>query len=132
MLRRFAAATCVASPVVALATLIVLLAPDLKPESLYRLTSFCCILPAVWGLWAMLAPRSWVPQRLPLWGAILGALAGMMVAFVLNLPAQILEVALSAPQRGLVVLILAAFYYLLWLVVRAALGALAGNSHAAR
>ncbi len=134
MLHRFAAATCIASPAAALATLIALLVSGLKPENLYPLISLWCTVPAVWGLWAMLAPRTWVPQRLPPWGAILGLLVGTVAMFVLNLPAQmhILEVAPSVPRRGLAVLLLVALYYLLWLVVRVAFRALAGNSRATR
>ena len=43
----------------------------------------------------MLAPESWVPQRLPLWGALLGAIAGTLAAFILNIPARVLGLNLS-------------------------------------
>ncbi len=132
MLQRFAAATCVASSAVALATLIALLGAALKPVNLYPLLSLWCLVPAVWGLWAMLAPKAWVPQRLPLWGAILGLLVGTLAMFVLNLPAQMFGLAASAWRRGLAVLILVALYYLLWLVVRIAFGALTGTPRATR
>jgi hypothetical protein len=126
LLHRFAAATCVASPAVALATLIVLLAPELTPENVSPLLSLWCIVPALWGLWAVLAPRAWVPQRLPVWGAILGLLVGTVAMFVIDLPARMFGIAAPAPQRGLATLILAGLYSLLWLVVRAAFRALAG------
>ena len=126
MLHRFAAATCVASPAVALATLIVTLASGLEPERAYPLLSLWCIVPALWGLWAMLAPKAWVPQRLPLWGAILGLLLGAVAMFVIDLPARMFGVAAPAPQRGLAILVLAGLYSLLWLVVRVAFRALTG------
>ncbi len=130
MLNRFAAATCVVGPFLALATLVALLVPVLKPEGLYRLTSFWCFIPAAWGLWAMLAPRTWVPQRLPLWGAILGLLVGTVAMVLLDLPAHMFGLTPSALQRGLMILILVAVYYLLWMVVRAAFRALTGNRRA--
>ena len=132
MLHRFAAASSVASPLVALATLIALQVPQLKPEGLLGLTTLWCIVPAVWGLWSILAPRTWVPQRLPLWGAILGVMLGTVAMFVINLPAKISQVTPSVPLRALGVLILATLYYLLWLIVRVAFGVLAGNSRHAR
>ncbi len=125
MLSRFASAVCVASPAAALATIIALFVTNVQPEALYRLTSLWCIVPAVWGLWAMLAPRTWVPQRLPLWGAMLGLLVGTVVIFALNLPAEFLKTPPPMPLRGLVVLILVAVYYLLWSLVRMVFGALA-------
>ncbi len=54
------------------------------------LTTAWCFVPVVWGLWAMLAPSQWVPNRLPAWGAILGVVAGIMAGPVLNLPLRIL------------------------------------------
>lgn len=128
MLRRFAAAVTVASPAIALAALTALQVPDLRPEGLFRLTSLWCVVPAVWGLWAMLAPRTWVPQRLPLWGAVLGLFVTTGMIVILNLPAHVLAVELSAPQRALFVMLLTAFYYLLWMLVRAAFRALAPKS----
>jgi len=125
MLTRFASAVCVASPAAALATVVALLVAEPRPEALYRLTSLWCIVPAAWGVWAMLAPRTWVPQQLPSWGALLGLLVGTVVIFGLNLPAHFLMDSPPAPMRGLAVLILAALYYCLWLVVRMVFRALA-------
>ena len=118
MLTRFASAVCVAAPAVALAALVALLVTEPRPEALYRLTSLWCIAPAGWGLWAMLAPRTWVPQHLPWWGALLGLLLGTFVIFTLDLPAQFLSAPPPAPMRGVAVLIVAAFYYCLWMIVR--------------
>jgi hypothetical protein len=125
MLTRFASAVCVASPAVAFATLVALVVAEPRPEALYRLTSLWCVAPAGWGLWAMLAPRAWVPKHLPSWGAILGLLLGTFAIFVLDLPAQFLRMPPATPIRGVAVLILGAFYYLLWMVVRKVFRALA-------
>ena len=123
MLRRFAAATAVASSVAAFAGIVVRLLPA-PLERFAPVLSLWCILPAVWGLWAMLAPRAWVPQRLPAWGLILGAVAGALAAFVLNLPSRIagFPVAIGYRVAGWVMLVL--LYYLLWMVVRRAYRAL--------
>jgi hypothetical protein len=132
MLHRFAAATSVAAPAVALETLLALQVPQLKPEGLLGLTTLWCIVPGVWGLWIMAAPNAWVPQRLPLWGAILGLMVGTVAMFVINLREKIVAFTPSVLRRALGVLILVILYYLLWMVVRVAFSALAGNSRAAR
>jgi hypothetical protein len=115
-----------------MATLIAFLAAELEPVNLFPLFSLWCIVPAVWGVWAMLAPRAWVPQQLPMWGGILGLLVGTFAMFVLNLPTRMFAVEASAPRRGLAVLLLVALYYLLWLVVRLVFRALTGADQAAR
>ncbi len=75
MLPRFASFSAVASLVIALAAGSLRLNPFPNLETRYLLTSLWCMLPLAWGLWAMLTPRSWLPQSLPLWGAILGLIA---------------------------------------------------------
>jgi len=126
MIQRFASASAVASVVIAVAAgiLRVLPVPDL--ETRYLATSLWCAVPLAWGLWAMLMPGSWLPQRLPLWGAILGLLAGLLGVFVLNLPARISGVPMPAWTQALAVLLAIGIYYLLWLPVRRAYRALAG------
>lgn len=116
MLRRFAAATATASAVLAVASLVVLALP-LPLERFSPLLSLWCVAPAVWGLWAMLAPRDWVPGRLPLWGALLGVLAGILAMLVLNLPARLSGLPVPLPYRGGGVALLTVFYYLLWMLV---------------
>ena len=118
MLQRFAAGSAIASMGIAFAALVVLLTPALGPQRFYPVTIVWCLLPAVWGLWAMLAPKAWVPERFPLWGAILGLAVGLFVAFVLNLHSLVLGTAVPAPLRGLTVLLLVGVYYLLWMLVR--------------
>jgi hypothetical protein len=78
----------------------------------------------------MLSPARWVPQRLPIWGTILGIVAGMMAVFVLNMPSGILGVALSTTARAFAVLVAALFYYLLWTMVRIVYKSLSGSSSA--
>ncbi len=120
MFQRFAAGTAIASMAIALAALAVLLIPVVSFQSIYPLPVIWCIVPLVWGVWAMISPKSWVPQRLPLWGAILGLVAGVFAAFVLNLPSRFTGEPLPALLRGLAVLVAVVLYYLLWMLVRVA------------
>jgi hypothetical protein len=120
MFPRFAAGAAVASAAIALAAFVVLLTPRLTFERLYPLNILWCFAPFVWGLWALFTPSAWMPKRLPLWGAILGVIGGALGAFVLNLPSRLLGVPASLPLRGVAVLVLALFYYVLWMLVRAA------------
>lgn len=84
-----------------------------------------CMMQLVWGLWAMLAPRAWMPERLPVWGAILGVLPGALGLLVLNLPSCVSGLALPVGYRALGVVLLVLFYYLLWMLVRLSYRALA-------
>src|SRR5689334_14682077 len=95
MFPRFAAACVVGSIAVAFGALVLLLIPGLTFEKVFPLTVIWCCVPLIWGLWAMIAPRSWTPRMLPLWGALLGAIAGLLAAFVLNLPSRVLGQVLS-------------------------------------
>ncbi len=129
MFHRFAAATAIAAAALAVATLIllviVLLRPDVPLERFAPVLSLWCLVPVVWGLWAMVAPRAWVPERLPVWGAILGVLPGVLAMFVLNLPSRVSGVAVAAGYRAVGLVVLVFFYYLLWMLVRASYRALA-------
>jgi hypothetical protein len=115
MLRQFVAGSAVASVAIAVGTVAVLLIPAVKVSPL---TTMWCFVPLVWGLWAMCAPSGWVPQRLPVWGAILGLVAGLLAAFVLNVPLRVVGVALPVGMRVLAVVVAVAFYYMLWMLVR--------------
>jgi protein-S-isoprenylcysteine O-methyltransferase Ste14 len=128
MMQRFASASAVASVAIALAAGGLRLNPVPSLESRYLLVSIWCVVPLAWGLWAMLTPKSWLPQRLPRWGAILGLIAGLLVVFVLDLPAQFRGEPLPAWLRGVGVLLAIGIYYLLWLLVRRAYRALAAPS----
>ncbi len=128
MFRRFVAASAVGSVVIALGALtVLLLAPALAPERLYTLTAAWCFVPLAWGVWAMFAPPAWVPSRLPVWGAILGAMAGGMAALVLNLPLRVAGVSFAPGLRALGIIVGAVAYYLLWMLVRVAYQALAAG-----
>ena len=118
MLLRFASATAVVSAMVGLATVSVLVIPGVPLDRFFPVFSLWCLMPVVWGLWAMLAPRAWVPERLPLWGAILGLLPGSVAFFVLNLPARIFGVDAAVGYRALGLVAIVLVYYLLWMLVR--------------
>jgi protein-S-isoprenylcysteine O-methyltransferase Ste14 len=76
----------------------------------------------------MLTPSGWVPERLPLWGTVLGVVAGLLAAFVLDLPSRIVGSAVPTTIRVVGVLVLMFFYYILWTFVRTALKRLSGSS----
>lgn len=118
MVQRLASATAVASVLIALAAGGLRLAPVPDLESRHLLTSVWCVVPLAWGVWAMLTPKSWLPQRMPIWGAILGALAGMLAVFVWDLPSRFAGEPVSTWVRGVGLLVAIGGYYLLWLVVR--------------
>lgn len=120
LFQRFAAGTAVASIAIALAAFIVFLIPRLTFERIYPLTIVWCCAPLVWGLWALFTPSAWMPKRLPLWGSILGVIGGSLGVFVLNLPSRFLGEAVSPKLRGVAVLVMALFYYVLWMLVRVA------------
>jgi hypothetical protein len=120
MFQRFAAATAVASIVIALAVAVLGLMPGATLSRIYPITMVWCLVPLVWGVWALLVPPAWLPQRLPLWGAILGLVAGSLGAFVLNMPSRLLGVQVALPARAVGFAVMVAFYYLLWMLVRVA------------
>jgi hypothetical protein len=128
MFRRFAAGSAIASIAIALAAFAILLSPAVTLQRIYPLTIIWCFVPLVWGIWAALVPTAWVPQRFPLWGAILGLIGGSLAAFVLNLPSRILGNRVPAMFRGVGVLVMVALYYFLWMLVRVASRFLAGTT----
>lgn len=117
MLIRFASGSLVACIATAVASLFTLIFFGLNPQRFALILAIWCAIPCVWGLWAMLSPSGWVPRRLPIWGTILGILAGLMAVFVLNLPTRILGVVLPNAARVLIVLLAGLFYYVLWSIV---------------
>ncbi len=118
MLRRFAAASAVACIALAVASSVILVISGLSPQRFALLLAMWCIAPSVWGLWAMLAPSKWTPERLPVWGAMLGVVAGLMAAFVLDLPSRIAGFHVAVTARFLGLVVLTVFYFILWTFVR--------------
>lgn len=121
MLLRFTAACAVASVVIAAGAIISLLPPRWAAADARLLTTAWCFVPLAWGLWAMLAPGRWVPSRLPIWGAILGVVAGIIAGPALDLP---LRLGGLSGIRWMPVIVGPIFYYFLWLPVRMAYDAL--------
>lgn len=120
MIQRFVSATAVASVAIACGALALFgAAHTYTLNNPYQIAVVWCVVPATWGVWAILAPKSWVPSRLPNWGAVLGLIAGVMALFVLNIPSRILEQAVSWRLRIFGLLVAVVGYYLLWMAVRA-------------
>jgi hypothetical protein len=117
MLRRYVSASAVASMATAFAAICVYFMPKALRPGIFALLLVWLCLPVVWGVWAMLAPRSWTPQRLPSWGAALGVIAGIGAYFVLNVSARF-GMTVSAPYRAVGVLGVVVVYYVLWTIVR--------------
>lgn len=120
MCRRFVSASAVASVAIACAALVIVLTHGLSVARFYPLPIIWCFAPLAWGLWAMVAPSSWVPHRLSLWGAILGLIAGLLLGFVFNLPWRVLGITVPVIVRGVAVVVIVVFYYFLWVLVRVA------------
>jgi len=120
MFKRIAAGSAVGSLVIALAGLILVSIPGLALSRMWPVTAVWCFVPFAWGIWALITPRAWLPERLPYWGAILGFLGGTVGAFVLDMPSRILEVTVSFAGRLLAVAVMTVVYYFLWMLVRAA------------
>jgi hypothetical protein len=120
MFRRFVSASAIASMGIACAVFVVLLTHGLAEQRFFAVTVVWCFAPLAWGLWAMIAPSAWVPERLPIWGTILGLVAGLMAFFALNLPWRIFRVTAPLIWRGVGAVVIAVFYYLLWMLVRLA------------
>ena len=117
MLRRFVAASMVASIAIATGALIVLLIPGLTQRA-YPLIILWCFIPCIWGIWAMIAPAHWVPDQLPYWGAALGFTAALVLLFALELPKRIFNLEISMELQAAAVLGVAVFYYLMWTLVK--------------
>lgn len=127
MFHRFAAACSVASVVIAAGALMTLML-GLPLPGAWTLTTAWCFVPAVWGLWAVVAPAGWVPARLPLWGAILGVGAGIVAGPVLDIPSR-----MGGPSelRWLAVVAGPLLYYVVWLLVASAYRSLRVTADAA-
>ena len=125
MLRRFAAASSVGSVVIAVGGIVSLLPPRWSPADARVLTTAWCFVPLAWGLWAMMAPAHWVPRRLPLWGAMLGVVAGIVAGPVLDLP---LRLGGLRDLRWITLIVGPILYYVVWLFVPVAYRSLNRNA----
>ena len=114
MLQRFSATSTVASVIIAVGAIASLLPPRWPAADALVLTTAWCFVPLAWGVWAILAPASWVPRRFPMWGAILGVVAGIIAGPVLDLP---LRLAGLRGVRWTTLIVGPIFYYVLWLMV---------------
>ena len=128
MLIRFASGSLVACVGTAMASLVTLIFFGLNPQRFALILAIWCLVPCIWGLWAVLSPSDWVPGRLPIWGTILGVCAGALAIFVFNLPSRILGVTLLNPTKVFLVLLAGLFYYVLWMIVSIAYKRLCGSS----
>lgn len=129
MFRRFAAASAVASILVGIAVAVAtVIVPSDQLPRLFPILRVWCLVPVLWGVWAMLAPRAWMPERLPWWGGILGVLLGLFIMIVANIPEQVVGEPVPVMFRAAAVVVLAVVYYLLWMLVRLAWRAL-GTAH---
>ena len=131
MLRRFLAGSAIASVGIACAAFTVWLIPGMPWQRAYPLALAWCFAPLGWGIWAMLAPSSAVPERLPAWGALLGLIAGTFALLVVNLPSRVLGQTVPAMLRGVGVIAVMVLYYFLWMLVRAVYRAIAPAEPAA-
>lgn len=128
MLRRFAAASATAAVLVTVAVLILFAVARVPLERASLVLLLWCLAPAVWGVWAIVAPTRWI--ALPLWGALLGLMLATTALVILNLPQRIFDLPLSPFLRLLGVLLLAAFYYVAWSIVSVVHAALEGRAGA--
>jgi len=119
MLHRFVSASVVASVAIAFGAAALLIAKHIFVlQNVHQLAMLWCCLPLIWGVWAILTPHTWMPKRLPWWGAILGVLAVIAGGFILNMPLRLTGVYVPIPYRVLGGVLAIVFYYVFWLVVR--------------
>jgi hypothetical protein len=104
--------------IIAVADLVLVSSAGPALPRMWPLITIWCVVPFVWGFWATLAPQSWVPARLPLWGGILGFIAGVMSGFVIGLPFRIFAIPVSLVTRFAVLAVMTVAYYFLWMLVR--------------
>lgn len=119
MLQKFVSGSAIAGLTIACAVFgLIAATPMFALQKPYLLPLTWCFMPAVWGVWAMLTPRTWMPSRLPLWGAMLGLLLSLNSAFVLNMPKQVSGDYMRIRWRLAGVIGISIGYYLLWMIVR--------------
>ena len=117
MLHKFAAGTVVSSCLLVVGGTAVLALHLVTGQRFYAITALWCLVPCIWGVWMMLAPPSWIAKRLPAWGAILGALAGVGGIYVLDIPQRVAEIFIPAALKPACVILAAAIYGAVWIIV---------------
>lgn len=115
MLQRFVAGTAIASILIAIATFILLLIPNMNASPL---TAIWCFAPLLWGVWAVCIPSRWCPKQLPAWGAVLGFFVALFAVFIVNIPSRVVGVTPSVGMRVFSVVLAVVAYYFLWMLVR--------------
>jgi hypothetical protein len=118
MIKRFVSAAAIASAVIFPLAIFMRLNPELPVESRYLLTTIWCLLPVIWGVWAVIMPKSLLLKHIPLWGALLGLIAGVVIVFVLRIPMQLMGEALTGLFKGVLLLAAIVLYYALWHLVK--------------
>ena len=117
MLRKFAAGVIVPSCLIAIGGVVLIAMRLIANQRYYQIAALWCLVPFLWGVWAMLTPTTWFPRRLPAWGAILGVIAGVLGAFVIDVPLRVMGLSLSVGLKSAAVVLAAIIYYLLWMIV---------------
>ena len=117
-LSQFSIACSVVATIVAPLAFLFYLSDEIPGDAHILLLTVWCILPFVWGVWAILIPSNWLPNRLPHWGALLGIILGAILILGFNFPYLIFELELSILIRILAILVIGAVYFLLWMIVK--------------
>jgi len=120
MFQRFVAGSAVAAVLVAVAAVVLVSVAGSALPRMWPLATMWCFVPLAWGIWALLTPKTWMPNWLPYWGAILGLIGGIMSAFVLNIPSRVFAMTVTMTGRTVAVLAVVVLYYFLWMLVRTA------------
>ncbi|HUK46979.1 MAG TPA: hypothetical protein VLW06_05280 [Terriglobales bacterium] len=120
MFKRFVAASAIAAILVPVAVIVLTMVAGPQFPRAWPLLTLWCFVPFAWGFWAMLTPREWFPERVPLWGAILGLVLSSFGAFVLDIPARIFETPISVAGSAVLVAAITALYYFVWMIIRSA------------
>lgn len=120
MLQRFVSAVVVPGTLIAVAAMALYgVAHTFTLTNPYRIAFLWCMAPLTWGVWALLAPKSWWPGRLHVWGGILGLLLSSLMMFVLKLPDKVAGFSYSITSKVAGVVVMTVFYAVLWMLVAA-------------
>ncbi len=132
MLRKFAAASLVASCLIAAGGVALIAFRLIASQRYYSIAVLWCLVPVVWGVWAVLMPKSWFPGRLFVWGAILGLIAYIGAVFVINVPIRVLGLALPVWAKVSGFVVAPAIYGAVWMLIGPAYRALSPENEPAK